>query len=48
MALYRNALKNKKAIQRAFAELLSEKNDITKITVCKCQLKNVDLWPPKM
>ena len=33
MAIYRNAIKNKKAIQRAFAELLSEKNDITKITV---------------
>ena len=29
----RNVRKSKKAIQKAFAELLSEKNDINKITV---------------
>ena len=33
MAVYRNSLKNKKAIQKAFADLLLEKNDINKITV---------------
>jgi AcrR family transcriptional regulator len=33
MAVYRNSIKNKKAIQKAFADLLLEKNDINKITV---------------
>jgi len=33
MAEYRNARRSKKAIKEAFAELLSEKNDINKITV---------------
>ena len=33
MAEYRNSIRTKKAIKSAFAELLSEKNDINKITV---------------
>jgi AcrR family transcriptional regulator len=33
MAEYRNSIRTKKAIKASFAELLSEKNDINKITV---------------
>ncbi|MCR5787112.1 MAG: TetR/AcrR family transcriptional regulator [Acholeplasmatales bacterium] len=33
MAEYRNSIRTRKQIKKAFAELLSEKNDISKITV---------------
>lgn len=33
MAVYRNSIKSKKAIRKAFAELVYEKGDINKITV---------------